>query len=246
MSHRRQPRPGGEQLLKLVEQEFAVVVDRCHTQHSPGLLTKDLPGDNVGVMLHRGDEDFVARPDILAPVALSHEVDGLCGPTDVDDFPRLAGVDEARHLPTRLLVGLGSALAKLVHPAVDVRVVRRKELFNGVYDDLWFLRRSSIVKIDQRLAADLHSQDREVLSDLLDVETGRPVQAGHFSDAVSGGDHQAPSNGSSGSAHLNRCLASPSRYTRIGSTFMRLRFSLAKARSSMARAASLAMPRARR
>ena len=64
MNERDNLGPLGEHLLVLVQQKFAGVVHRDHAELGAGLLADDLPGDDVGVVLHGADEDFVtsAKP----------------------------------------------------------------------------------------------------------------------------------------------------------------------------------------
>ena len=51
---------GSQQLLKLLEQQLARVVDGRNPQPCALLFAQDLPGHDVGVMLHGGDQHFVA------------------------------------------------------------------------------------------------------------------------------------------------------------------------------------------
>ena len=55
---------GLEQLLVLVEQDLAAVVDRHDAQHRALFGSELLPGNDVGVMLEPGDDDLVARADV--------------------------------------------------------------------------------------------------------------------------------------------------------------------------------------
>ena len=64
MHHRNQPRAVAQQFLVLIEEKFAVVADRHDAQHGPGLLAEHLPGHDVGVMLHRRDDDLVAGAEV--------------------------------------------------------------------------------------------------------------------------------------------------------------------------------------
>ena len=65
--HRHDPRALGQQRIELVDQQLAAIVHRQHAQPGAALLADDLPGNDVRVMLHCGDDHFVAwlkrRPD---------------------------------------------------------------------------------------------------------------------------------------------------------------------------------------
>ena len=51
----------GQQLLEFVEQEIAVVVDRRPFDHRAMPLAQEMPGHDVGVVLHDREHDLVAR-----------------------------------------------------------------------------------------------------------------------------------------------------------------------------------------
>ena len=70
------------------------VVDRRDAQPRALFFAQHLPGHDVGVVLHGGDEHFVARADVRAAVGLRHEVDGFGGAAHEDDLARVGGVAE--------------------------------------------------------------------------------------------------------------------------------------------------------
>ena len=53
-----------EQFSVCVQQDLASVIDRDHPQPRAFLGGQLLPGDDVGVVLQPGDDDFVARADV--------------------------------------------------------------------------------------------------------------------------------------------------------------------------------------
>ena len=57
----------GEQRVERVENQEAVVGDRNVLEHCAGALGQLLPGHEVRVVLHRGDEDFVAALTFASP-----------------------------------------------------------------------------------------------------------------------------------------------------------------------------------
>jgi len=93
--HRHQPRARVEELEELLQLQLAAAVDRRHFQRAARLLAHHLPGDYVGVMLERADEDLVACPQARAGVGLRDQVDPLGGAADKNDLARRAGIDEA-------------------------------------------------------------------------------------------------------------------------------------------------------
>ncbi len=161
-----------EELLVLLEDQFAVVVHRDHPQAGAGLPADELPGDDVGVVLHLRDEDLVPLAQPGAAPALGDQIDGLGRPAHEDDFARAGGVEEALDLTARSFVGLGGAHAQLVHAAVDVGAIPPVEMVHRTQHRLGLLGRRSVVEVDQRMAVDFLAQAGEVRADRIDVEVG--------------------------------------------------------------------------
>ena len=109
-----------EQLPVLVHQEFAAVIDRHDPERRSFLLGQNLPGNDVGMMLHGGDYDFITRLDMGCAITLGHEVNPFGRSPDKDDLTLFRGVDEPPDLGARLFVGLRGALAERVHAAVYI------------------------------------------------------------------------------------------------------------------------------
>ena len=66
----------------------------AHQQAGALALAQKMPGDDVGVMLHFGDDDFVAFANVGAEAG-GDEIDRLRAALGEDDFLNLGGVDEA-------------------------------------------------------------------------------------------------------------------------------------------------------
>ena len=96
-----QLRPEAQQHLEDVEAEDAVVGDRDELEVAVDLLDEELPRDEVGVVLHLGQDDRVAPADVAAAPAVGDEVDRLGGVADEDDLVRVGRVDEAGDLRAR-------------------------------------------------------------------------------------------------------------------------------------------------
>ena len=85
LAGRNQFRTRTQQLLELVQQQVARVVDRRHLEDRSGLLRNQLPGNDIGVMLQVGDDDLVAGLQMLAAPRVRHQVDRLGGAADEHD-----------------------------------------------------------------------------------------------------------------------------------------------------------------
>ena len=55
-----------QQLVKFVHKQLAAVVEGDDFEFRAGLLGQELPGDDVGMMLHARDDDFIAGFDVGA------------------------------------------------------------------------------------------------------------------------------------------------------------------------------------
>src|SRR3990167_2601446 len=167
--------------------QFALVINRDHLEHRAGLFAQDLPGDDIGMMLHGGDDDFIPGLQGTPPERLGNQIDRLGSTTDKYDFLVGAGVEKVPDLlPSRFVCGRGLR-AERMHTAMDIRIVVAVIVIDG-FDNLdGLLRRGGVIQIDQRLAMDPAGQDREIRADGLDIECGRVCLitrggtfAGHF------------------------------------------------------------------
>src|SRR3546814_10728781 len=94
-------------------------LNRNHLQVNPGSIAQELPGHDVGVVLHLGDHHLVARLQ-LAAIAVGYEVDGLGDVAGEHDLLVGAGVEEARHRRAHAFVAVGEVLAEVVRTSVYV------------------------------------------------------------------------------------------------------------------------------
>ena len=67
-----------------------------------------MPGNEIAVMFHLGQDDQIARLEVGARPGVRHEVDGFGGVAGIDDFPGGRRVDEPGQLCSRLLIDRGS------------------------------------------------------------------------------------------------------------------------------------------
>jgi hypothetical protein len=65
----------GQQPLEFVDQEIAVFIHRRPFDDRALAFPQEMPGNDICVVLHDGEHDFIARPDPLAPEGLGDEVD---------------------------------------------------------------------------------------------------------------------------------------------------------------------------
>lgn len=132
-------------------------------------LAQEVPGHDVGVVLHDREHDLVALLDVGLAPGRCHEVDGLGDIAGEDDFFTTRRVDEFRYLAARALVSLGRGIGEIVQAAVHVGVLALVGFRHAVEHRIRLLRRGGVVEIDQRLAINLHRQRGEILSHAGDV-----------------------------------------------------------------------------
>ena len=123
MGHCDKFSPVVEQTLIFIHDQLAVMVDRNHPQLGADLLAQHLPGHDVGMMLHRRDDDLVAGLEKRPAVTLRHQIDRLGGAAHEDNLLIRPSIDEAAQFAARRLVGRRGALAQMVHAAVDIGIL---------------------------------------------------------------------------------------------------------------------------
>ena len=77
--------------VERVELQLAVVVDRDVPEAAPGPLRDELPRHEVRVVLELGDDDDVARPEVVEPPGVRDEVDRLGRAAREDDLASPTG-----------------------------------------------------------------------------------------------------------------------------------------------------------
>ncbi len=112
-----------EQRLILFEHDLAPVVHGNDPEHGPSLLGDHLPRDDVGMMLERREDDFVARLEKLLAIGLRNEVDALGRSADEDDFLSGRRSQKRLNLLPRLLERVGGPSGERVRSAMNVGVV---------------------------------------------------------------------------------------------------------------------------
>ena len=169
----RQPAP------EVVEVEFAGVGDRNRRDPRADRLGDHLPGNDVGVVLHLGDQHLVALAERVAPQAGGREVQPLGGAPDEDDLLRGLRGEEGRHPRPRLLVLPGGPFRQDMDAAVDIRVAGLVHPVHGVEHRPRLLGARRVVQVGDLLPPRLLAQDREVAPDPLQVvRRGRAAHAG--------------------------------------------------------------------
>ena len=159
-----------EKAFKVLKDQFAFIVDRRNSQLGAFLFAKHLPGNDVGVVLHRRDDDLIPRAHVRPAICLGHKVDGFRCAAHEYDFAGTRCVQEILHCLARILEFFRCPFREVVHAAVDVGVVALVVADNGINDCPWLLRGGGIVQINQRMPVDLLLQYGKIGAHPLDVK----------------------------------------------------------------------------
>ena len=158
--------------LVFVHHQLAGLVDGHDSEDDALFLAEHLPGNDVGVMLHVGNDDLIAGAEVLFAERLGYGVDAVGGAAGEHDFVVIGGVEQALDLGAGTLVVVSGVLAEGMHAPVNVGVLGGVVAHQLVYDRLRLLRRCAVVEVDQRPAVDLLLQDRKIGPDFFRIETG--------------------------------------------------------------------------
>src|SRR5205823_4803179 len=109
-------------------------------------LRDQLPGHQVRVVFHLGQQDDIARLQVGAAPAGGDEVDRFRRAARKDDLGGIGGVDESSDPRAGALVGLGGAIGEGVQAPVDVGVVALVEVRERVDHDLRLLGGGRVVE----------------------------------------------------------------------------------------------------
>ena len=161
---------GPKQLFVLVEQHLARVIDRRNAQPRALFRAQHLPGNDVGVMLHPGDDNLIVLLNVLASPTLRDKIDGLGRSAHKDDLARGAGIQKAARLFASRFVGIGGTRGQFMRGAMHIGVLVFVEVAEPINDRLRLLRGRAVVQPDQRTAIDPLTQNRKIAANRLHVE----------------------------------------------------------------------------
>jgi hypothetical protein len=164
----------GEQRRNRVGLDLSGIRHRCYANARARLRGHELPGNDVGMVLERRDDDLVTGAEERARPALGHEVDSLGGTAREDDLVDLRGAQKPCYPGACRIVCGGRVRAQPVDAAMDVRVLLRIEAGDPIDDAARLLAGGRAVEIDQWPAIDRRRQDREVVAHRRHIEDRSP------------------------------------------------------------------------
>ena len=158
-----------KQSLIFVYQKFAPVVHRNNLNGNTSFGSQQLPGNDITVMFHNGEDHFVTFLHKLFTKTGYKQIDTLRRSTGEDNFVRTGGIDKLPHCFTGSFMQFRSLLRKKMYTTMHVGVDRIIFICNGIYYTTGFLGSGPIIQINQRLAIYLTGKYREISSYLLKI-----------------------------------------------------------------------------
>src|SRR6185312_99150 len=145
-------------------------------------IAENLPGHDVGVVLHGRDQDLVTAAHVDSPVSLRHQVDSLGSATNKNEFFYIRRIDEAAHRLACTIMLRRRELREKVNAAMNVGIFLFVIARDRVDDRSRLLRCSSVIEVDQFFSTNVACQDRKVTANSLDIKAGttRSILAAGF------------------------------------------------------------------
>ena len=145
---------------------MSVISDGEVLHYNAALHGLQLPGHDIGVVLHLCNQHLVACLHLRLTERASHEVDGLGGAAGEHDLLGFSCMDKRTNLLTRRLMKVGGLLRQVVHPTVHIRIHVEILIAHGIQHTERFLCGGRIIQIHQRLSIHFPRQNREVFPHL--------------------------------------------------------------------------------
>ena len=158
----------GQQGFVGIHEKFALVGHGDDFQHRPFALAHHLPRDDVAVVLHGADEDFVALVDEGFAKGEGEQVDALGGASGEEDFGGGTGIDEATNGLAAGFVEVGCLLGKEVYATMHVGVHVVVFVHHRLHHTSGLLGGGSVVEIDEGVSIDFAGKDGEVVAYVVD------------------------------------------------------------------------------
>src|SRR5206468_44303 len=90
--------------------------------HGAVAFPQEMPGHDIGMVLHDRDDDLVAGLDVGFAPGIGHEVDRLGGVAGEDDLLVAAGVEEFCGFRAAAFIGFGGGVGEVMQAAMHVGV----------------------------------------------------------------------------------------------------------------------------
>ena len=151
-----------QHLLKSIQIECSFSRHGNDTKVHALTLAKHLPRNDIGMMLHRTDDDFISFVTKSLTETECQEIDALGGATGEKYFRSATSIDKTTYRLARSLMEFGSLLAEEMNTAMHIGIHVVVFLRNRLHHTTRLLGGGSIVEINQRLAIHRARKDGKV------------------------------------------------------------------------------------
>src|SRR5579863_8697364 len=148
--------------LERLERKRAVVAHVDPAQNRAPAFTMEMPGHDVGVMLHHAQHNLVAGADVREAKARRNEIDRLGRRSRENDLLVRSRVDKPPHGLSGGLICLSRRIGEIMQAPMHVRILVLISVRQPVDDLLRLLGRGRVVQIRERLAIGSLREDRKV------------------------------------------------------------------------------------
>jgi hypothetical protein len=160
----------GYEAAQLVQVEPSLVGDAPDHDSRP-LRARNLhPGQDVGVVFHFRDDNLVAFAQLAATPTRRHQVDTLRGASCEDDFGRLTRVQEAGDLFACRLEQLRRFGTDAIRAPMDIRIMVRIEVHQGVQHGIRLLCGRRVIQINQAAHFGMRLEEGELPPYLMRIQ----------------------------------------------------------------------------
>ena len=165
-----------EELVEGRQVELAVGGERDPANLDAALLGQNLPGDDVGVVLHLGQYHDIACCEVGSAPGHRDQIHRLAGVLREHDLVGRRCVDQPGDRDATGLVGLGRFAGEAIRAAIDRGVRRLHERSHRVDDPPGLLGRVARVEVHEaRIVDGALGEERELRANLRHVEHVQPV-----------------------------------------------------------------------
>src|SRR5882762_661335 len=106
-----------------VQAQQAIITHGDKLQVSTSALGQQLPGDEIAMVLHLGQNNQITSMNILCPPAIGHKIDALGGVACENDLLALACIDETSYLHTCLIHRYCRLFTYLIDSTMNVGII---------------------------------------------------------------------------------------------------------------------------
>ena len=165
LGHGDEPGFVGDRFLQGFQRDLALGVTFQELQGRAVPLGGLEPGEKVAVVLHDGDDHFVAGLEQQLGQAVGGQVQALAGVAGEDDLTGAFRVDELGNGLAGGLIALRGPLGQVVDAPEGVGVVVAVKLTHGVQNSVRLLGGGGVVQVDHGVVA----EEGKVLANLQDL-----------------------------------------------------------------------------